>query len=260
VFDAAIRRAGMLRVDTLQELFMAAETLARFGSNRDTALTMMTNGGGAGVMAADAAALAGVHWRTQAARAPGSTPSAADLVARQPDRHHRRCAGAALHRHAAGAARRPDRPARAVHARADRHRAQRRHRAACVPLARQATSRDVVLAGRRAVAEARHLFEAAGIADYGPPKKQCAPSPAGDLPPQPGPAARSADSQRDGAAEDRPPAGIIAAALAEGRDMLDERGQGAAEGLRHRGGADAGHGRQRREAVAAARASATRSR
>ena len=33
VFDAAIRRAGMLRVDTLQELFMAAETLARFGSN-----------------------------------------------------------------------------------------------------------------------------------------------------------------------------------------------------------------------------------
>jgi acetyltransferase len=53
VFDAAIRRAGMLRVDTLQDLFMAAETLARFGSNRDDALTLMTNGGGAGVMAAD---------------------------------------------------------------------------------------------------------------------------------------------------------------------------------------------------------------
>ncbi|MEO7245360.1 MAG: CoA-binding protein, partial [Rubrivivax sp.] len=33
VFDAAIRRAGMLRVDTLQDLFMAAETLARFGGN-----------------------------------------------------------------------------------------------------------------------------------------------------------------------------------------------------------------------------------
>ncbi|MCK7501370.1 MAG: hypothetical protein MZW92_73225 [Comamonadaceae bacterium] len=30
VFDAAIRRAGMLRVDTLQDLFLAAETLARF--------------------------------------------------------------------------------------------------------------------------------------------------------------------------------------------------------------------------------------
>ena len=60
VFDAAIRRAGMLRVDTLQDLFMAAETLARFAGNRDEALTVMTNGGGAGVMAADAAALAGV--------------------------------------------------------------------------------------------------------------------------------------------------------------------------------------------------------
>ena len=35
VFDAAIRRAGMLRVDTLQDLFMAAETLARFGRNRE---------------------------------------------------------------------------------------------------------------------------------------------------------------------------------------------------------------------------------
>ncbi|HUG25250.1 acetate--CoA ligase family protein, partial [Piscinibacter sp.] len=61
VFDAAIRRAGMLRVDTLQDLFMAAETLARFGRNRDETLTLMTNGGGAGVMAADAAALAGME-------------------------------------------------------------------------------------------------------------------------------------------------------------------------------------------------------
>src|SRR6476659_6181118 len=61
VFDAAIRRAGMLRVDTLQDLFMAAETLARFGANRDVALTVITNGGGGGVMAADAAALAGVE-------------------------------------------------------------------------------------------------------------------------------------------------------------------------------------------------------
>jgi hypothetical protein len=63
VFYAAIRRAGMLRVDTLQDLFMAAETLAHFGANRDDALTVMTNGGGAGVLAADAAALAGVPLR-----------------------------------------------------------------------------------------------------------------------------------------------------------------------------------------------------
>jgi acetyltransferase len=74
VFDAAIRRAGMLRVDTLQELFTAAATLARFGANRDEALTVMTNGGGAGVMAADAAARAGITLAelSEAARAPGS--------------------------------------------------------------------------------------------------------------------------------------------------------------------------------------------
>jgi acetyltransferase len=60
VFDAAIRRAGMLRVETLADLFMAAQTLARFASNRSERLTIMTNGGGAGVMAADAAALGGI--------------------------------------------------------------------------------------------------------------------------------------------------------------------------------------------------------
>ncbi|WP_372525118.1 bifunctional acetate--CoA ligase family protein/GNAT family N-acetyltransferase [Piscinibacter sp.] len=60
VFDAAIRRAGMLRVDTLEDLFMAAETLARFRDNRGEQLAILTNGGGAGVMAADAAAQAGI--------------------------------------------------------------------------------------------------------------------------------------------------------------------------------------------------------
>ncbi len=60
VFDAAIARAGMLRVDTLQDLFLAAETLSRFHDNRADRLIVLTNGGGAGVMAADAAARAGV--------------------------------------------------------------------------------------------------------------------------------------------------------------------------------------------------------
>ncbi len=56
VFDAAIARAGMLRVDTLQDLFLAAETLSRFRDSRAERLIVLTNGGGAGVMAADAAA------------------------------------------------------------------------------------------------------------------------------------------------------------------------------------------------------------
>lgn len=60
VFDAAIRRAGMLRVDTLQDLFIAAQTLARFRDNRGRDLMVMTNGGGAGVMVADAASALGV--------------------------------------------------------------------------------------------------------------------------------------------------------------------------------------------------------
>lgn len=61
VYDAAIARAGMLRVDTLQQLFLAAETLTRFRTNPCAQLTILTNGGGAGVMAADAASHAGVR-------------------------------------------------------------------------------------------------------------------------------------------------------------------------------------------------------
>ena len=60
VFDAALRRAGMLRVDTLKELFIAAQTLARFRDNPCGELMVMTNGGGAGVMVADAASASGV--------------------------------------------------------------------------------------------------------------------------------------------------------------------------------------------------------
>jgi acetyltransferase len=61
VFDAAIRRAGMLRVNTLQELLLAAQTLSRLGTSKFDCVTILTNGGGAGVMAADAAAHAGVR-------------------------------------------------------------------------------------------------------------------------------------------------------------------------------------------------------
>jgi len=57
VFDAAVRRAGMLRVDTLESLFDAAETLGRASPWRGERLAILTNGGGAGVLAADALAL-----------------------------------------------------------------------------------------------------------------------------------------------------------------------------------------------------------
>ena len=59
VFDAAARRAGMLRVDTLESLFDAAETLSHARSWRGERIAILTNGGGAGVLAADALALGG---------------------------------------------------------------------------------------------------------------------------------------------------------------------------------------------------------
>ena len=54
VFDAVVRRAGMLRVDTLEALFDAAETLAHARPWRGERLCILTNGGGVGVLAADA--------------------------------------------------------------------------------------------------------------------------------------------------------------------------------------------------------------
>ncbi len=59
VYDAAFRRAGMLRVRELRELFEAAETLAAGIEVRGDRLTIVTNGGGAGVMAVDALETAG---------------------------------------------------------------------------------------------------------------------------------------------------------------------------------------------------------
>lgn len=54
VFDAAFRRAGMLRVDTLRDLFDAAETLDSGLRVHGDRLAILTNGGGLGVLAADA--------------------------------------------------------------------------------------------------------------------------------------------------------------------------------------------------------------
>lgn len=52
-FDAAFRRSGLLRVKTLPDLFAAAEILSRAPSLHGERLAILTNGGGAGVLAAD---------------------------------------------------------------------------------------------------------------------------------------------------------------------------------------------------------------
>jgi acetyltransferase len=54
VYDAAIRRAGMLRVFSTKDLFDAVEILAHARPLVGERLTILTNGGGPGVMATDA--------------------------------------------------------------------------------------------------------------------------------------------------------------------------------------------------------------
>jgi acetyltransferase len=59
VFDAAVRRAGVLRVNTIPDLFNMAELLAHQPAPRGPGLAIITNAGGPGVMATDALMLAG---------------------------------------------------------------------------------------------------------------------------------------------------------------------------------------------------------
>lgn len=53
VYDAAFRRAGLLRVDGIEELFQAAETLGRISPFPGDRLAIVTNGGGLGVLSVD---------------------------------------------------------------------------------------------------------------------------------------------------------------------------------------------------------------
>ncbi|WP_299132284.1 acetate--CoA ligase family protein [uncultured Amaricoccus sp.] len=80
VVEAALRRAGILRVGGLSELFSAAETVARFRPLARARLGIVTNGGGAGVLAVDrliegAGVLADLSDATLAALEPDMAPS-----------------------------------------------------------------------------------------------------------------------------------------------------------------------------------------
>jgi len=54
VYDAAFRRAGMLRIYSLEEVFDAVETLSIASPPKGNRLAVLTNGGGLGVLTADA--------------------------------------------------------------------------------------------------------------------------------------------------------------------------------------------------------------
>jgi acetyltransferase len=226
VFDAAIRRAGMLRVDTLQDLFMAAETLAHFRGTPDGHLTLMTNGGGAGVMAADAAALAGVtltdlseplRARLDAVLPPTwSHANPIDIIGDAPVQRYTDTlqallaepdAGTVLFMHAPTAIQPSDEIARA-----------------CAPLVQPHATRVMACwLGDAAVADARRIFEGAGVADYATPEEAVRAF------------AMLATYRRNQvllteaptAAEGPPPdiaaaRALITAALADGRELLNE--------------------------------------
>lgn len=67
IYDAALRRAGILRVDELGDLFDAAEVLSRLRPAPGNRLAVVTNGGGAGVLAADGLERAGARLATLSA-------------------------------------------------------------------------------------------------------------------------------------------------------------------------------------------------
>ncbi|QOF76138.1 bifunctional acetate--CoA ligase family protein/GNAT family N-acetyltransferase [Variovorax sp. 38R] len=174
VYDAAIRRAGMLRVDTLQELFIAAQTLSRFRGNRHSTLTVMTNGGGAGVMAADAAAREGVTLADPVADlksrldavlpAHWSHANPIDIIGDAPVERYAQTLSALLADDSAGAVLFMHAPTAIV-------RAEDIARA-CLPLVRGHASRVMSSwLGDDAVAQARKLFEEAGVADYATPEE-----------------------------------------------------------------------------------------
>jgi acetyltransferase len=88
VYDAAFRRAGMLRVDNLGELFDAVETLAWGTAVLGDRLAILTNGAGLGMLATDAlvrsggrlAALSGPAARNLAPALPAGAPPSGNPV------------------------------------------------------------------------------------------------------------------------------------------------------------------------------------
>jgi acetyltransferase len=59
VFDAALRRVGVIRVDSIEDLFHVADALSKQPRPKGPRLSIVTNAGGPGVLAADHAANVG---------------------------------------------------------------------------------------------------------------------------------------------------------------------------------------------------------
>ncbi|MBV8036881.1 bifunctional acetate--CoA ligase family protein/GNAT family N-acetyltransferase [Roseateles sp.] len=226
VFDAAIRRAGMLRVDTLKELFIAAQTLARFRDNRSAELMVMTNGGGAGVMAADAASSLGVKlarpgealMRSLNTVLPANWSHAnpIDIIGDAPAQRYVDTLKALFEAPEAGALLFVHAPTAIVcsHDIAE----------ACAPLI--ASRRGRVMScwmGGETLSAARRLFEEAGIADYETPEEAVRAFALMQTYRRNQATLREAPSASANAEPDLPRARrIVGAALAAGNEWLDE--------------------------------------
>ncbi|MBN9203681.1 bifunctional acetate--CoA ligase family protein/GNAT family N-acetyltransferase [Methylibium petroleiphilum] len=230
VYDAAIARAGMLRVDTMQQLFLAAETLTRLRGNRCDELTILTNGGGAGVMAADAASHARIKLAELDPRtlerldallpANWSHGNPVDIIGDAPVERYVRTLEALGDDEAAGAVLFIHAPSAIVPS-ADIARA-------LLPLAANRPARLLSCwLGEEAVDEARRLFRQAGLATYDTPEDAVRAfamlvayrrNQAQLLEAPPAGTAIDKDHRDDTVAA----RALIAAVLAEGRTMLTE--------------------------------------
>ena len=100
VYDAAFERAGIVRAYDLDEIFDAVETLSVRPRVRGDRLTILTNGGGAGVLATDSLISQGGTLATLSDETAKQLNAVlpATWSAWQSDRHHRRCGSEALFR------------------------------------------------------------------------------------------------------------------------------------------------------------------
>jgi acetyltransferase len=174
VFDAAIRRAGMLRVDTLLDLFGAVETLSHHQKVSGDRLAIMTNGGGAGVMAADFAALGGGTLaelsqatldRLNMVLPPNwSQANPVDIIGDAPAERYVETLKALVEDQQSDAVLFMHAPSAIVPSEAIA--------SLCAPVA-NAAPRMVLSCwlGDQAVANARKVFHDAGVADYGTPEE-----------------------------------------------------------------------------------------
>lgn len=174
VFDAAVRRAGMLRVDTLEALFDAAETLSHAQPWRGNRLAVLTNGGGAGVLAADALAAAGGTLAVLAPRTVQaldtilpqnwSAANPVDIVGDAPAARYREALAVLLEAAEVDAVLFMHAPTAIVPAAAIA--------AECLPLMKNG-GKPVLAAwlGGATVQEARQLSAAGGIASYATPER-----------------------------------------------------------------------------------------